>query len=59
MNALADVGFDPIYGARPLRREIQQRLENPIAMALLSGQFGPGDTIRVEMDENGVFSFLN
>ncbi|USO00115.1 MAG: AAA family ATPase [Phycisphaeraceae bacterium] len=45
---LADEGYDPAYGARPLKRTIQQRIENPLASRILSGEFGPGDTIRVD-----------
>jgi ATP-dependent Clp protease ATP-binding subunit ClpB len=48
--ALVAEGYDPMYGARPLKRVIQQRLENPLATRLLSGAFGPGDTIRVTHD---------
>ena len=44
---LAEAGFDPIYGARPLKRTIQQKLENPLAQALLTGQFQPGQTVVV------------
>ena len=51
MAQLAVVGFDPVYGARPLKRAIQTRLENPLAQALLSGRFGPGDTIKVDAEE--------
>jgi ATP-dependent Clp protease ATP-binding subunit ClpB len=47
MDLLADAGFDPVYGARPLKRAIQQRLENPLAEAILRGTFGPGDQIEV------------
>ena len=47
-DLLANLGFDPTYGARPLKRAIQQQLENPLAQAFLSGAFGPGDTIRVD-----------
>ena len=45
---LADEGYDPAYGARPLKRTIQQRLENPLASKILAGEFGAGDTIRVD-----------
>ncbi|HPW13443.1 MAG TPA: AAA family ATPase, partial [Thermomonas sp.] len=48
---LANVGFDPVYGARPLKRAIQQQLENPLAQAILSGQFGNGDTVRVDAED--------
>ena len=47
LDHLAAAGFDPIYGARPLKRTIQQQLENPLAQALLNGQFKPGSTIKV------------
>jgi ATP-dependent Clp protease ATP-binding subunit ClpB len=45
---LADIGFDPVYGARPLRRAIQQRIVHPLAVRLLSGDFHDGDTIVVD-----------
>jgi ATP-dependent Clp protease ATP-binding subunit ClpB len=45
---LAKVGFDPVYGARPLKRAIQHMIENPLAKAILEGRFGPKDTIRVD-----------
>jgi ATP-dependent Clp protease ATP-binding subunit ClpB len=47
---LADEGYDPALGARPLKRVIQQRLENPLAQRILSGDFAEGDTIRVDVD---------
>ena len=46
-DRLADAGFDPVYGARPLKRAIQQQVENPLAQAILEGQFKPGDIIEV------------
>ena len=45
---LGNVGFDPVYGARPLKRAIQQQLENPLAQKILGGDFGSGDTVRVD-----------
>ncbi len=45
---LATLGYDPVYGARPLKRVIQRELQNPIALELLEGNFADGDTIRVE-----------
>ncbi|MBR9910463.1 MAG: ATP-dependent chaperone ClpB [Gammaproteobacteria bacterium] len=45
MDKLTAVGFDPVYGARPLKRAIQQYVENPLAQDVLAGKFGPGDTI--------------
>ncbi|MBU1263095.1 MAG: AAA family ATPase, partial [Gammaproteobacteria bacterium] len=53
---IAKAGFDPIYGARPLKRAIQSELENPLAKEILSGRFGPKDTIRID-SQDGVFSF--
>jgi ATP-dependent Clp protease ATP-binding subunit ClpB len=47
---LGNIGFDPVYGARPLKRAIQQQLENPLANRILSGEFGSGDTVRVDTD---------
>ncbi len=47
---LGNVGFDPVYGARPLKRAIQQQLENPLAQKILAGEFGQGDTVRVGAD---------
>ena len=46
-DKLADAGFDPVYGARPLKRAIQQQVENPLAQEILAGKFRPGDTIEV------------
>jgi ATP-dependent Clp protease ATP-binding subunit ClpB len=47
-QALADAGWDPTYGARPLKRAIQRLVENPLAMRLLEGDFGEGDAVRVD-----------
>ena len=47
-EVLAEAGWDPAYGARPLKRAIQRLLENPLALRLLEGDFGEGDTIRVD-----------
>ena len=57
---LAKVGFDPVFGARPLKRAIQQRIENPLSKLLLEGRFPPKSTIPVDVDpirDPGVFSF--
>ncbi len=45
---LGNVGFDPVYGARPLKRAIQAQIENPLAQKILAGEFGSGDTVRVD-----------
>ena len=47
---LAEAGFDPVYGARPLKRAIQQEVENPLSKAILEGRFGPKDTIAIEVN---------
>ena len=47
---LAEAGFDPVYGARPLKRAIQQEVENPLSKAILEGRFGPKDTIEIDLD---------
>jgi ATP-dependent Clp protease ATP-binding subunit ClpB len=57
---LAKVGFDPVFGARPLKRAIQQRIENPLSKLLLEGRFAPKDAIAVTVDPiraPGEFSF--
>jgi ATP-dependent Clp protease ATP-binding subunit ClpB len=52
--ALAEAGWDPTYGARPLKRAIQRMLENPLALRLLEGEFAEGDTVRVDAGEDGL-----
>ncbi len=54
---LAKVGFDPAFGARPLKRAIQQQIENPVAKLILQGKFGPKDVIPVDVNEEGGFQF--
>jgi len=53
-DKLAEAGFDPVYGARPLKRAIQQRVENPLAQEILKGRFKPGDTIEVRVTEDAL-----
>ncbi len=50
LDRLGEAGFDPVYGARPLKRAIQQQLENPLAQEILAGRFHPGDVIRVDVE---------
>ena len=57
LDELGLVGFDPVYGARPLKREIQQSIENPLAQLILAGQFMPGDTVNIDIDDSGEFVF--
>jgi len=52
LDWLGDTGFDPVYGARPLKRAIQQYLENGLAEKILGGEFGPGDTVLVKLDDD-------
>jgi ATP-dependent Clp protease ATP-binding subunit ClpB len=54
MDALAEEGYDPTYGARPLKRVIQRRLQDPIAMAILEGRFSEGDTIVVDAKDGQI-----
>ena len=56
LSELAKAGFDPVFGARPLKREIQRRIENPVAKLILEGRFGPKDVIPVDF-EAGEFAF--
>jgi ATP-dependent Clp protease ATP-binding subunit ClpB len=56
LDLLGEAGFDPVYGARPLKRAIRAQLENPLAQEILAGHFKPGD--RVEVDaQDGKLSF--
>jgi ATP-dependent Clp protease ATP-binding subunit ClpB len=54
VDRLAEAGFDPVYGARPLKRAIQQQVENPLAQRILRGEFGPGVTVRVDASPDGL-----
>ncbi|HEV7606028.1 MAG TPA: ATP-dependent chaperone ClpB [Steroidobacteraceae bacterium] len=54
LDLLSEAGYDPVYGARPLKRAIQQQVENPLAQAILSGKFLPGDRIRAHANGNGL-----
>jgi len=57
-DKLSEAGFDPVFGARPLKRAIQTNIENPLAQEILSGKFVPGDSIEVNV-EQGRFTFNN
>ena len=57
LDMLGEAGFDPVYGARPLKRAIQSQLENPLAQEILAGRFSPGDVVEVDAgDDQLVFS---
>lgn len=53
LDALTNIGFDPVYGARPLKRAIQRELETSVAKGILRGDFADGDEITIDADENG------
>ena len=57
LDKIGEVGFDPVYGARPLKRSIQKELENPLAQAILAGDFSAGDTIHLDV-KNDEFCFV-
>merc|ERR1719282_2236583 len=59
LDELADAGFDPVYGARPLKRAIQRELETVVAQAILKGNFKDGDAILVTTDEDGTLIVQN
>ena len=56
MDVIIEGGYDPVYGARPLKREIQREIENPLAQAILGGQLAPGATIKIDA-QNGQLTF--
>ncbi len=56
LDKVAEAGFDPVYGARPLKRAIQQQIENPLAKEILAGKYAPGDTVKVAL-KNGEITF--
>ncbi|UCC56314.1 MAG: AAA family ATPase, partial [Gammaproteobacteria bacterium] len=56
LDLLGEAGYDPVYGARPLKRAIQNQLENPLAQEILAGRFGPEDVVKVDV-QDGSFSF--
>ena len=53
-TAIAEAGFDPLFGARPLKRSIQQYLLNPMSKSIVSGGYGPGDTIQVDVEGSDI-----
>lgn len=54
LDKIADLGFDPVYGARPLKRAIQQRIENPLAQKVLGGNYPPGAAINVDLEDGNI-----
>lgn len=57
LKKISESGFDPVYGARPLKRAVQSLIETPLAQALLEGRYQPGATIHVDVDNEGVLHF--
>ena len=51
---MASKGFDPVFGARPIKRTIQRMIEDPLSMKILNGEFSEGDTIKMDVSEGGV-----
>ncbi len=56
-KALAERGYDPVYGARPLKRTIQRDIQNPLALKILEGEVKEGDKVRIDVDEKNKFIF--
>jgi ATP-dependent Clp protease ATP-binding subunit ClpB len=54
LDLIGEEGFDPVYGARPLKRAIQSEIENPLAQKLLAGEFSAGDTIKVDISDGKI-----
>jgi ATP-dependent Clp protease ATP-binding subunit ClpB len=52
LQKIAEAGYDPVYGARPLKRAIQQQIENPLSKLILAGQFGPKDEVAIDVRGN-------
>lgn len=59
VNTLVDVGYDPLFGARPLKRAIQRWIENPLAQDILAGKFDPGTTILADVGDDSGFTFIS
>ena len=58
LQQIAEAGYDPVYGARPLKRAIQQQIENPLSKLILQGKFGPKSVISIDT-QNNVLVFEN
>jgi len=56
-EVLAEQGYDPVYGARPLKRTIQKEVQNPLAMKILAGEFREGETVEIDVDRQGRIVF--
>ncbi len=54
---LVEKGYDPAYGARPLKRVVQQDIQNPLAVQIVEGQYSDGDTVFIDVDGKGGYSF--
>ncbi|MBE0558767.1 MAG: hypothetical protein IH628_16190, partial [Proteobacteria bacterium] len=54
---IAEIGYEPAFGARPLRRAIQKHLQDPLAIRILNGEFREGDKVTIDADPKGEFTF--
>jgi ATP-dependent Clp protease ATP-binding subunit ClpB len=54
LDRIGEAGFDPVYGARPLKRAIQHQIEDPLAQKILGGEFGLGDIIKIDASADGL-----
>jgi ATP-dependent Clp protease ATP-binding subunit ClpB len=54
IDKLAEAGYDPVYGARPLKRAIQQRVENPLAQEILKGNVGAGESVKIDVEDGEI-----
>ena len=59
MEALINRGFDPVYGARPLKRYLQSHIETLLARRIIAADVEPGSALKVDLDENGEFTIRN
>jgi len=55
---LVERGYDPVYGARPLKRTIQQDIQNALALKILEGEYKEGDTVSIDVNEKGEYDFI-
>ena len=59
LDKIANLGYDPVYGARPLKRAIQNWIENPLAQQVIQGAYAPGSRVSITLSDEGEFEFEN
>ena len=59
VTRLVDIGYDPVFGARPLKRAVQKYIQGPLANEILKGSFNDAATVKVNLDKEGSFTFEN